>query len=151
MYISLPGYYKIPHTEWLKHVNLFSHNSRDLKVQEQGGGRSQFPVRTLFWPEDSHLSLCLHMASLVHTQRESEWDPCRLYRNTNPIKSGHVMLSFDLDYFHKSKYSWMSGLQIYELWGDPNIKPLMMYNIFGQLFSSLNLWLSKRKGLGGGG
>lgn len=112
--VSSGCYYKIPHTEWLKHVNLFSHNSRDLKVQEQGGGRSQFPVRTLFlaWRQPpSHYVFTWPFLG-AHTKREWVRSLSSLIGTLILSSQGHiVMLSFDLDYFHKSKYSY-TGCQL---------------------------------------
>ena len=71
--VSSGCHYKIPHTEWLKHVNLFSHDSRDSKVQEQDDGRSQFLVRTLFLACRQLPSHYVFTWPFLGAQREREW------------------------------------------------------------------------------
>ena len=62
------------------------------------------------------------------------------------------MISFDLSYLEAPSTNTATldvGASTYELWGEPNIKSITMYNIFCQIFSSLNLWLPVGEGSGG--
>ena len=112
--VSSGFHYKIPHTEWLKHVNLFSHDSRDSKVQEQDGSRGRF-LWGLFLACRQPPSHYVSTWTFLGAQREREWVRslssliwALVLPNQGP---SHDLMWPWLFPYKQIQLHWMSGLQ----------------------------------------